>query len=114
MSIKVHQTAGGNRNVAMEIGGFLEKVHEGSPFALVKFEEVHLKLTRVTFAIQEKGGILLWWDEACEHLVLPLESRGGFNFDGRKSPLNWNGQIWAQAFKIDEPKAFLIILEFDK
>lgn len=114
MSIKVNQTAGGSRNVSVEISGFLETSHQDKVFPLAQFADVHLKLTRVMFAIQEKGGILLWWDEACEHLVLPLESRGGFSFDGRKSPPGWNGQLWAQAFKIDEPKAFLIILDFDK
>jgi hypothetical protein len=114
MTIKIKETASGSRNVSVEISGILEKVHEDKPFRLVKFETHALKLTRLMFAIQEKGGLLLWWDEACEHLVLPLESRGGFNFDGRKAPDHWDGQIWATAFKIDEPKGFLIIMDFDK
>jgi hypothetical protein len=114
MGIKVKETASGGRNVSVEISGFLEKVHEDKVFPLVKFDMTMLKLTRVMFAIEEKGGLLLWWDENCEHLVLPLESRGGFNFDGRKSPDLWNGQLWAQAIKIDSSKAFLIIMDFDK
>lgn len=114
MSFQVRKTADGSRNAAVEVSGFLRQEHEGKVFPFVKFEHHGLKLTGVLFLIQEKGGLYLWRDEARENLIMPLESRGVFKFDGIKGPDNWDGQIWASAFNCDAPRAFLVILEFDK
>jgi hypothetical protein len=113
MAIKVITTAHGSRNIAIEMSGFLtSNEHDGRMFKLHKFEEHSLKVSAVLFLIQEKGGLHLWWDK--DNLLLPLESRGSFKLDARRSPEGWDGQLWGSAFKIDEPKGFLVILDFDK
>lgn len=114
MDFKAKVTAAGSRNVSVQISGFLKTDCEDT-FELVSFEHHELKLTGVLFLIQEKAGIYLWWDKERENLILPLESRGSFKFDGLvKCPQGWDGKIWASAFKIDEPKGFLLLLDFDK
>ena len=113
MNFKAKMTGGGSRNVSAQISGFIDK--DKVTFPLVQFEHHDLKLTSVAFLIQEKAGLYLWWDEGREELILPLESRGAFRFDvGIKSPEGWNGQLWAESFKVDEAKAFLLLLDFDK
>src|ERR1700679_3754655 len=96
MSFKVKVTAGGSRNVSVQISGSLPK----GMFELVKFEHLGLKLTSLLFLIQEKAGLYLWWDK--DDLILPLESRGAFKFDtGLKAPEGWDGTVWASTFASD-------------
>jgi hypothetical protein len=117
MSLKVKSTAAGSRNVSVQISGILGTVeHCEGIFPLVKLEHTNLKLTSFLFLIQEKAGLLLWWDEEKKDLILPLESRGAFKLEtGIKSPEGWDGQIWAEAFKIDDNvKGLLLLMDFDR
>lgn len=110
-------TAAGSRNVSVQISGILGTAdHCDGVFPLVRLEHTDLKIMSFLFLIQEKAGVLLWWDEDRRDLILPLESRGAFKLEtGIKSPPGWDGQIWAEAFKIDdETKGFLLLLDFDK
>lgn len=114
MSFKVKTTAAGSRNVSIQISGFV-KADDEDIFELANLEHRGLKVTSVVFLIQEKAGLFLWWDKDRNELILPLESRGAFRFDtGLKCPDDWDGKIWAESFKVDEDKAFLLLLDFDK
>ena len=117
MTLKVKTTAAGSRNVSVQISGILGTAdHCHGVFPLVKLEHTDIKLMSFLFLIQEKAGLLLWWDEAQENLILPLESRGAFKLEvGIKSPEGWDGQIWAEAFKVDDDvKGFLLLMDFDR
>lgn len=117
MPIKVKTTANSSRNIAVQISGFLipdVQVQTKGPFLFCQLDNPKVKMTRLTWTIQEKGGLYLWWDKDRKDLVLPLESRNGINFDGLKAPEDWDGALWASGFKLDEPKGFLVIVEFDK
>ena len=114
MTIKVKQTADGSRNVAVQISGFIRDEDENFEFCRLASVPDRLKLTRLQWAIQEKGGTLLWWDREGKDLVLPLESRNVMTFDSMVVPKGWDGVLWAEGFKLDDAKAFLVIIEFDK
>jgi len=125
MDFKVKLTGSGQRNVSAQISGLLKvpgfrtvnatKIAEEKVFKLVSFEHRGLKMTSIVFLVQEKAGLLLWWNEARENLILPVESRGAFRFDvGLMPPEGWDGAIWATPFKVDEPKGFLLLLDFDR
>ena len=111
MTIKVKTVADGSRNVAIQITGFLTGT---DPFELCKVSDPRVKLTRMQWAVQEKAGLYLWWDQGLQDLVLPVESRNSITFDGLKAPENWEGSLWASPFGIDKPKGFLLIVEFDR
>ena len=124
MSHKAIITAYGHRNASVEVTGFLE-VTKGKKtidiFKLVQFDPLpgdahvaQLKLTQINFLIQKNAGLYVWWDEAGSDLVLPLEDKGMFKFDGKKCPTGWNGAVWASAFNVDSPKGFVLIMDFDK
>jgi hypothetical protein len=83
---------------------------------------IPLRLDGVQFAIQEKMGINLWWivSEAKPMglmLILPLESRGAFDFE-KISPIRPPDKalgVAMTAFKVSEPKMnFLVMLDFTK
>ncbi len=131
MDFKVKMTASGQRNVSAQISGVLKvpeyktvgstyelaasKILADKAFKLVSFEHHGLKMTSILFLVQEKAGLLLWWSEKRDNLILPVESRGAFRFDvGLRPPEDWDGTIWASTFKVDEPKGFLLLLDFDK
>jgi hypothetical protein len=70
----------------------------------------------MAFLVQEKMGFQLWWDEDLTQIMMPVESRGAFRFDGVRPPIEgWKGGIWFVPFKVDEDsKMFVISLDFDK
>src|SRR6266850_3820010 len=113
MTFKVKTTASGARNVSIQARGWLPR--NTDIFKLVEFEHHGLKLTSFLFLIQEKAGLYLWWDRDGNDLILPLESRGAFKLElGIKSPEDWSGQIWAEAYGVVEaPRAFLLLMDFD-
>jgi hypothetical protein len=113
VTIKVIKTADGGRNASFEVSGFLEKSLGDKVFLLCELG-AKVRFTNILFAIQEKAGLYLWWDKAKKNLVLPLESRGNFKLDGVQSPEDWDFKLWASAFNVDQPKGFLLILDFDK
>ncbi len=117
MEFKVKFAANSAKNVAVQVSGFLtrDEAHDFGfgPVTFIELDEPRLKITRISWVIQEKGGLYLWWDEG-KTLILPLESRNAISFDGLKPPDGWDGKLWVSGFKLDEPKGFLIILECDK
>lgn len=82
-----------------------------------------LKLDGIQFAIQEKMGFSLWWimppDKGIPayKLILPIESRGGFDFEKIKSIQSPEGAlgIALTSFRVTESDmAFMIMLDFSK
>lgn len=85
-----------------------------------------LYLTEVTFSLQDKLGVQLLWGMEGEkeaELILPLESRGKFDFSGFRglpSPKeNWGQKIILRTFNFSQPpaserKALLIVLHLEK
>ena|SRR5215468_10508271 len=82
-----------------------------------------LRLDAAVWAIQEKMGMNLWWNnpESETDLVFPLESRNSMRLDeGIPSPRiadGWRGILYLSSFRTLEvpgPKTFFILLDFDK
>jgi hypothetical protein len=119
--------ADGGKNCHVTITGQLDRVFT-SPVPVVSFTELggspeRLRLDGVQFAIQEKMGFNLWWmmppegEIPCYKLIMPLESRGGFDFEKIKplsSPKGCTG-IAITVFKVTEASmSFLIMLDMTK
>ena len=120
----------GAKNVSILVKGVLEENLKMTP--IIDLEKLQmpsqgwkgLRLDSAVWAIQEKMGFHLWWDECCkeEHLVLPMESRNAMRFDeGIPSPrveAGWKGVIYLSSFRQDDPQGFrkwyFILLDFDK
>ena len=82
-----------------------------------------LRLDSAVWAIQEKMGLYLWWEDPKgeEALVLPMESRNSVRFDeGIPSPRvenGWAGKMYLSSFRCEDgplPKGFFVLLDFDK
>lgn len=117
MGLQANITAYGHRNASVVIKGFLDTSNPGKLFSFKDTSASQLKLTQVTWLIQEKAGLYLWWDEGRSDLLLPLESRGGMKFDGLRGPEEWDGSIWATAFTRDLGEmwsAVVLVLDFDR
>jgi hypothetical protein len=105
-------------NCLVKISGWLE---EDMPLTkILLFEELSpipkaMRIDSVIFAIQEKLGFNLWWvGEAGEkRLILPLESRGYFNFEGMQSLQSKDSKgIAMESFNLGaSTKTFLILLD---
>ena len=106
-------------NCLVKISGWLEK---DMPYTKVfMFDELApvpkaMRIDSLVFAIQEKAGFNLWWVEgesaAEKRLILPLESRGFFNFEGMQSLQSGKAKgIAIEAFNITSTKTFLILLD---
>lgn len=88
------------------------------------FSELHgevkkLRIDGMQFAIQEKMGFNVFWimGEGKYKLILPLESRGGFDFEKTKPLSSPEGAlgIALMPFKVSEPEmSFLIQLDMTK
>jgi hypothetical protein len=83
-----------------------------------------LRLDGIQFAIQEKMGLKLWWimDDSTEDitslkLLMPLESRGGYDFEKIipvSSPDGASG-LALTSFKVTEPRmSFFLMLDMSK
>ena len=78
-----------------------------------------MRLDAAQFAIQEKMGFNLWWilEDDSFDLILPLESRGGFEFEkiiSIHSPEGAKG-LALSCFKVSEPgMSFMLMLDFTK
>lgn len=109
--ILTEETANSQRNVTLRISGTID-----GPDVLIeqKTKQVKLKLTAVTWLIEEKMGFYLSWDR--ESVLLPMESRNSISFaQAIPCPENWQGSLWLRPFKVTQPNmAFFIILDFDK
>ncbi len=118
--ISVKVVGEGHKNCTLQVSGILFK--EITNFQILKFADLShdatgVKLESVLFAIQEKAGLFLNWTKGKEtSLILPLESRGVFNFEGMQcinSPEATDG-ISISAFGVPTPKAFLLMLDMGK
>ena len=117
MTLKAKWPQASGRNLTFQATGILApgddlKGKLLSISDLARPEMKGLKVESVLFVLQEKMGLLLWWDEQATDLILPLESRGYFSFAYPiHCPQGWNGEIWWTAFKVDEVKHFYLTLE---
>lgn len=120
----------GDKNFSLVVRGFVTSEQRVPVVDLKDLKTPHngwkgLRLDSVAWLIQEKAGLLLWWedDDSEENFVLPMESRNFLRFDeGFASPRlkdGWKGKIWMSAYGLDrepkdERKAFFVIMDFDK
>lgn len=108
-------------NCLVKISGQIEK---DIPLTKVlMFEQLSpvpkaMRIDGVVFAVQEKAGFNLWWVEgegSEKRLILPLESRGYFNFEGMQSLQSKHALgIAMTSFNVTMPKTFLILLDMVK
>jgi hypothetical protein len=120
--LEVNKINDGGKNVTINFSGVLVKdIDPSAPKMVVDFLSLHVKRIRlesITFAIEEKAGFYLWWmgEGYKKSLILPLESRGWFDFEksGCLHSPEWAVGIGLSSFKIEVPKAFLIILDMGK
>lgn len=110
--MKIEQAAGGQRNVTFRLSGILTSIEQ---FEL-KTGYTQLKLASLAWLIEEKHEMYLGW--SYDTILLPMESRNSLKLaNGIPSPKGWDGSLWLTPMKIGEqdlPKAFFIILDFDK
>jgi len=112
--------ADGPKNAAIVMSGMLKKDFPISDVLL--FKELNpvpkaIRIESIVFAIQEKMGFQLYWKtpEGYE-IIMPLESRGYFNFEtmqGYHSPRNAIG-LAMSSFGCDKEKSFCIFLDITK
>ncbi len=115
--------ADGQKNCHVTITGQAGEIPP-SPVPIVVFAELaggirKLRIDAIQFAIQEKMGINLFWimGEKEFKLILPLESRGGFDFEKVKPLSSPEGAIGIALtfFKVSEPSmGYLIQLDMTK
>ncbi len=110
---------GASKNATVNISGILTKDVEWLDiFTLVQLNCEKVRFESVVFSIQEKAGFYLWWQgrDLNKTLILPLESRGAFNFEAMQflhSPPGTE-RMGLSSFGVDKPKAFLLILDLGK
>jgi hypothetical protein len=119
--------ADGGKNCHVTIAGQMDGLL-ASPAPIVSFKDLKdsptkLRIDGVQFAIQEKMGINLWWIMPAEEgipayrLIMPLESRGGFDFEKIKPLSSPEGSlgIALTVFKVSEQRmGFLLMLDMTK
>jgi hypothetical protein len=111
----------GQKNVTIMVSGVLTQTLDRADILTLKdlqHEPKGLRLDSVLFAIQEKMGFQLWWRVGEVYtLILPLESRGTFNFEGMQSlhspkgleAISMSSFGWAAS-----EKSFMFILDLVK
>lgn len=124
----------GEKNVSVLIKGILREDLKPTPaFDISKVRAPRegwkgLRLDSAVWMIQEKMGMMLWWDKPNgeESMALVMESRNGVRYDeGVPSPRKekgWSGVLYLSSFVSaggtpptgQVPKAFSILLDFDK
>jgi hypothetical protein len=115
--------ADGGKNCHVTIQGQMRKVPT-APVPIVVFSELagapkKLRIDGVQFAIQEKMGFNLFWimGEVDFKIILPLESRGGFDFEKTKPLSSPDGAlgIALMPFNLSQPPmGYLIQLDMTK
>jgi hypothetical protein len=120
--------ADGGKNCHLTITGLIDD-NFPKPVPILFFDKLSgspkaLRLDGLQFAVQEKMGFNLWWIIASAligppayRLIMPIESRGGFDFEKIKpvsSPPRAIG-LALTAFKVTEKSmSFLIMLDLTK
>jgi hypothetical protein len=121
MKVKI---GGAAKNCRISVSGLLNPGQYKSPHPIFLFKDLSgspsgVRLDSIEFAVQEKMGFNLWWimEDKTHEVVLPLESRGYFDFekvDSWHSPPGAVGMALS-AFKITEQgMSFLIMLDLVK
>ena len=120
---KVKIGSDGGKTCHVVISGLVEK-SLSTPEPILLFEALggkptKLRIDGVQFAIQEKMGFNLWWimDDQTVELIMPLESRGGFDFEKIIPLHSLDGAIGMaiSSFKVTDPKmSFMIMLDMTK
>lgn len=125
MDIKIG--ADGGKNCHVTLSGQMSQ-NSALPVPVLVFSDLagaplKLRIDGVQFAIQEKMGFNLWWVMPADKgipaysLIMPIESRGGFDFEKIKplsSPLGATG-IAISSFKVTEKDmSFMIMLDMTK
>lgn len=118
MEVKIGSDGGKSCQVTIT-GQLSENLSEPEPILL--FENLrnppkHLRLDGIQFSIQEKMGFCLWWivEGAPPKLLMPLESRGGYDFEKIQSIPSPEGALGLAltSFKVTEANmSFLIMLD---
>jgi hypothetical protein len=111
--IRVRQVAGGGKNVTFHVTGILTGEMTFEEIAIDR-DKKDVKLASLVWLIQEKLGLVLWWDKKTE--VLPMESRNSVRFDtSLRPPEGWDGSIYLTSFGFAAPKKlFFLVLDFDR
>jgi hypothetical protein len=120
----------GEKNFSVSVTGFTRDDFKRVPIIdIEKFKAPTsgwkgVRLDSITWAIQEKMGMYLRWedDDKETSLILPLESRNSMRFDeGIPSPRineGWTKRIWLSGFNTNiapaGAKSFFLLLDFDK
>jgi hypothetical protein len=115
--------ADGDKNCHVTITGQLsDPLSEPAPilfFMHLKGSPKAMRLDGIQFAIQEKMGFNLWWIMEGEsfEILMPIESRGGFDFEKIKPVSSPSGAIGLAltSFKVTEKSmSYLIMLDLTK
>jgi hypothetical protein len=119
--------ADGGKNCHVTITGQLSE-NLSAPASVLFFKDLsgaplRLRLDGIQFAIQEKMGFNLWWimpeDKGIKafKLIMPIESRGGFDFEKIKPVSSPEGALGLAltSFKVSEKSmSYLIMLDLTK
>src|SRR5271168_2230028 len=117
MQVKI--SSGGERNVYVTASGFVSKGEPLTPepiflFKDIKGEPLTVRLDDIQFAIREKMGFdLLWVMPNGYEVVMPVESRGYFDWEKSQSIHCPEGAIGMalQPFNVtSERMSFMIVL----
>ena len=119
-SISFTVNADGPKNAAVVLAGVLKKDFSVSDvFSFMDLNPVPkaIRIEAVVFAIQEKMGFNLYWKTPGGYeIIMPLESRGYFNFEtmqGYHSPRDATGLAMSSFGCVGE-KSFCIFLDITK
>ena len=115
-----HISIDGHKNAVVSVTGMLyEDIEHTDILTLSNLSPTPraIRIEGVTFAIQEKMGFQLYWRTLHGYeLIMPIESRGFFNFDvmqGLHSPKDTIG-LSVSSFGCKDLKSFLILLDLTK
>lgn len=117
------------KNAVVQVTGFLKSEE---PFKILDLSQLKgqpkaIRLDSITFLIEEKAGIKLWWEDSTPgemQLIFPLESRGFFDF-GKSHPIHSPRDclsIYASGFNLEwkngdyknAVKSFFLMLDMEK
>jgi hypothetical protein len=112
----------GGKNCHVTISGQVSEPSSPEPILFFKNlagSPTKLRIDGLQFAVQEKMGFNLWWimPEDTMQLIMPVESRGGFDFEKIKPLQSPDGALGMalSSFKVTEPyMSFMIMLDLTK